>query len=250
MLKFYTILPDNDDLGGARQPTKISILLQEINENFETIDLDRHNQVRPLNSEYRKSFNPNGRVPTIDDNGFILWEVGAILNYIIATRPAAGAMKPADPRKAAICDQWLYWEGTTFTPDLIAWLTLLSSTDPSFVAADLDAMVLAAGGAPFLLIGRDKEADRKALAQASDMMLFNLGLIDRTIGEKPYVLGQYSVVDIALGVVTAICFKGDIDMRPFANICRWLKLLAERPSFQNTPSFVDHMEIARRTNRI
>lgn len=250
MLKFYTILPDNDDLRGARQATKISITLQEIGEPFETIDLDRRNEVRPLGSEYRKTINPNGRVPAIDDNGFVLWEVGAILNYIVRTRLAARALVPADVHERASCDQWLYWEGTTLTPDLIAYLTLLTSMNSSFVASDLEAMVLAAGGAPFLLIGNDEERDQVALKQARDMMYFDIGLLEQKLQGQQFILGQFSIADIALGVVTAICLMGDISLRQFPNVSRWLLALADRPSFKNTSSFMDHINIAQTAGRL
>ncbi len=246
MIKFYTILPDNDDLRGARQATKISILLQEIGETFETIDMDRRRQVRPRGSEYRKNINPNGRVPAIDDDGFVLWEVGAILNYIVNSRPQARALKPSDARGAARSDQWLYWEGTTLTPDLIAYLTLLVSRNASFVATDLEAMVLAAGGAPFLLVGANGEKDEIALTQAREMMNFDVGLIDQTLGSNDFILQDFSIADIALGVVTAIILMGDIDLRRYANVTRWLLRLAERPSFRNTSSFMDHIETGQR----
>ena len=246
MIKFYTILPDNDHLGGARQATKVSILLQEIGESFEVIDMDRRREVRPRESEYRKNVNPNGRVPAIDDDGFILWEVGAILNYIVASRPSAKALKPLDVRSAALCDQWLYWEGATLTPDLIAYLTLLVSRNVSFVASDLEAMVLAAGGAPFLLIGADKEKDEIALNQARDMMNFDIHLIDQVLGSNNFVLQDFSIADIALGVVTAIALMGDIDLRRHRNVSRWLLGLAERKSFRNTSSFMNHIETGQR----
>jgi len=246
MIKFYTILPENDDLRGARQATKISILLQEIGETFETIDMDRRREVRPRGSDYRKNLNPNGRVPAIDDDGFVLWEVGAILNYIVASRPQARALKPTGERQAARCDQWLYWEGTTITPDLIAYLTLLVSRDASFVASDLEGMVLAAGGAPFLLVGASKENDEAALIQAREMLNFDIDLIDQTLGGNEFILQDFSIADIALGVVIAIALMGDIELRRYRNVSRWLLGLAERPSFRNTSSFMDHIETGQR----
>jgi len=250
VLKFYTILPDNDDLRGARQATKISILLEELGEEFETIDMDRRNEVRPLGSEYRKKLNPNGRVPAIDDDGFVLWEVGAILNYIVSTREGGKYLRPESPKERAICDQWLYWEGTTLTPDLIAYLTLLTSMDASFVASDLEAMVLAAGGAPFLLIGNDKEKDEAALEQARNMAKFNFGMLDSRLDGQDYILGDFSIADIALGVVTAIFLMGDIKMQPFKNVSAWLLRLAERPSFKNTSSYMDHIHSAQKAGRL
>src|ERR1700733_6649319 len=55
MIKFYTVSPDHDHLGGARQATKVSIALQEIGEPFETIDLNRRKVVRPKDSWFARS---------------------------------------------------------------------------------------------------------------------------------------------------------------------------------------------------
>lgn len=49
------------------------------------------------------SLNPYGRVPTIEEDGFVLYESTAILNYLEATRPQP-ALAPADPRQRALVD--------------------------------------------------------------------------------------------------------------------------------------------------
>lgn len=120
----------------------------------------------------------------------------------------------------------------------------------SFVASDLEAMVLAAGGAPFLLIGNDEERDQVALKQARDMMYFDIGLLEQKLQGQQFILGQFSIADIALGVVTAICLMGDISLRQFPNVSRWLLALADRPSFKNTSSFMDHINIAQTAGRL
>jgi glutathione S-transferase len=52
--------------------------------------------------------NPNGKVPTIDDDGFVLWESAAILRYLAAKRPERGLV-PLGLLKQAQVDQWLFW---------------------------------------------------------------------------------------------------------------------------------------------
>jgi len=42
--------------------------------------------------------NPNGRVPTIEDDGFVLWESNAIVRYLSA-KHGAGTLWPNDPRQ-------------------------------------------------------------------------------------------------------------------------------------------------------
>jgi glutathione S-transferase len=49
------------------------------------------------------SLNPYGRVPTLDEDGFVLFESTAILNYLEATRPSP-PLVPADARGRALVD--------------------------------------------------------------------------------------------------------------------------------------------------
>ena len=52
------------------------------------------------------AINPNGRVPVLDDDGFLLWESTAIQRYL-----AAGtALLPTARRAAADVDRWLAWQ--------------------------------------------------------------------------------------------------------------------------------------------
>ena len=57
--------------------------------------------------EYR-TLNPNGRVPTIDDDGFILSESMAI-NFYLAKKHRS-ALYPTDPKNEALVLQWSLWE--------------------------------------------------------------------------------------------------------------------------------------------
>lgn len=182
MIKFYTVLPDNDHLGGARQATKVSIALQEIGEPFETIDLDRRKVVRPKDSWYRE-INPNGRVPAIDDNGFVLWECAAILEYLVESRESARSLLPGDLKQRATIRKWMIWESSTLTPDLITICALATTQDPEALASpDLEAMVLAAGGASYLLIGGNK--DKPAWEQAARMWNWDLHVLEQGLGER------------------------------------------------------------------
>src|ERR1700745_4147823 len=56
--------------------------------------------------EYRE-LNANGRVPTIDDDGFILSESMAI-NFYLARKH--GKLYPKDAKNEALAWQWSFWE--------------------------------------------------------------------------------------------------------------------------------------------
>ena len=53
------------------------------------------------------ALNPNGRVPTIDDDGFVLSESMAINLYLARKH---GKLYPKDAKNEALAWQWSFWE--------------------------------------------------------------------------------------------------------------------------------------------
>lgn len=72
--------------------------------NVKILDLMQDEQ---LSAGFLK-INPQHCVPTIDDNGFYLWESRAILGYLIESK--APHLIPATPEERAIVNQRLYFE--------------------------------------------------------------------------------------------------------------------------------------------
>jgi glutathione S-transferase len=62
------------------------------------------------------AIHPFSKVPSIDDNGFILWESGAILTYL------ASKYDPAvnTPEKAATLNQWVLFANSTLSDGIFA----------------------------------------------------------------------------------------------------------------------------------
>lgn len=54
------------------------------------------------------ALNPNGLVPVIIDDGFVLWESNAIMRYLADTRRSG--LWPTAPKERALVDQWLTWQ--------------------------------------------------------------------------------------------------------------------------------------------
>ena len=69
----------------------------------------------PREAEFLK-LNPNAQVPVILDDGFVLWESGAIMRYL-ADKHRSG-LWPAEVKERALCDQWLTWQATELN---LAW---------------------------------------------------------------------------------------------------------------------------------
>jgi glutathione S-transferase len=72
-----------------------------------------------LSGEHRTAdylrLNPNGKVPLLDDDGFMLWESHAIMQYL-ADRSPGQTLYPQDVRARADVNRWLFWSANHFTP--------------------------------------------------------------------------------------------------------------------------------------
>ncbi|HUA76859.1 MAG TPA: glutathione S-transferase, partial [Acetobacteraceae bacterium] len=62
--------------------------------------------------EYR-AMNPNGLVPTLEEDGYVLWESNAICRYLCAAHAPGSPLWPTEPRMRGIVDHWMDWQQTT-----------------------------------------------------------------------------------------------------------------------------------------
>jgi glutathione S-transferase len=182
--------------------------LEELGLRYEyrLVDLSKAEQKRP---EFLQ-LNPNGRVPVIDDDGFILFESVAILQYL-SERYADEELAPVDGKLRAQVYQWLSWQLCDFGP----------------IAGRPAAMkVRAALGSPF---------DQKAYAEAIPMTRAKLALLDAQLAGKSWVAAdRFSMADIALGETAALLEWGGVNLAPFANMREWIARFSSRPAFQKT----------------
>lgn len=92
---------------------KVIWALEELGLPYERIEAGGAHGV--VGEQSYRALNPNGLVPTLQEDDFVLWESNAILRYL-ARLPASPLVLPDDARACARIDQWLDWQATTFTP--------------------------------------------------------------------------------------------------------------------------------------
>ncbi len=84
------------------------------------------------------AMNPNSRVPTIDDDGFILWESNVIVRYL-AAKHSPGVLWPVDPRARADIDRWMDWQQSHHNPPLTTLFWGLVRAPGTRPAAEIEA---------------------------------------------------------------------------------------------------------------
>lgn len=83
------------------------------------LDVERH-KIDFLKREHRKEWflalNPNGRVPVLQDQNFIIWESNAIIQYL--ADKTGSALWPQSPQLRAEVSRWLYWQTAHWGPSV------------------------------------------------------------------------------------------------------------------------------------
>ena len=181
---------------------KVAWLLDEIGLAHERIEAGGAFGV-VATPEYRR-MNPNGLVPVIDDDGFVLWESNAIVRYL-AARHAEGNLWPRDVRLRADIDRWMDWQATTYTPSMRDAFLQLVRTPPE----KRDAGVL--------------EASRGASERCT-------ALLDAHMAGRQWVAGEaFSPADIVLGCVVHRWRLLPLEREPRPNLDGWYDTLKSRP---------------------
>src|SRR6202047_1744579 len=62
------------------------------------------------------AMNPNGRVPTLMDGDFVLWESNSIMRYLVLAYRPQPPLYPQVPKVRAGVDRWLDWTLSTMQP--------------------------------------------------------------------------------------------------------------------------------------
>lgn len=151
--------------------------------------------------EFRE-LNPNGRVPVIDDDGFVLSESMAINMYL--AKKHKSALYPSDPKNEALAWQWSLWETDRLDRQLVNYARHTK---------DLP------------------EAERKpqVAEDAWKECVASFDVLERALTKSEWLAGQsFSVAD--LNVASALYRALSLDMGKWPRVQAWLDRCWERPA--------------------
>ena len=177
----------------------------EVGRRFERVDIGG-----PFGGNDQPAYlalNPNGRIPTIEDDGFVLWESNAIVRYL-AARYGAGTLWPVDPAERAIADQWMTWGTTELEVDWLWLFWRLVRTPPS-------------------------KRDPQAIARHLEATVARFQLLDRHLQGRNYLAGTaLTIADIPAGMTLYRWYAMDIQRPDTPNVDAWYARLKERPAYR------------------
>ena len=153
------------------------------------------------------AINPNGRVPTIEEDGFILWESNSCVRYI-AARFGAGSLWPTDPRVRADAERWMEWQLTT----------LSEPTDTIFIG---------------LVVKKQEQRDMAAIAAATKRLNELWTIVDKVLATRKFVAGNdLTIGDIPMGIAVHRWFTIPVERDRHPNVEGWYSRLIDRPAFK------------------
>lgn len=180
---------------------KVVWTARELNLPFERIEAGgRFGVVRT--DEYLR-MNPNGLVPVIEDDGFVLWESNAIVRYL-AAKHAPGTLYPESLTARADADRWMDWQQTTMNPAARGAFMQLVRTPPA-------------------------QRDMQVVAASNAAMAPLLELLDRRLEGRAYVCGDtFTIADIPLGCEAHRWFGLPQPRAAYPNVERWYERVRAR----------------------
>jgi glutathione S-transferase len=154
------------------------------------------------------AMNPNGRVPTLVDGDFVLWESNSIMRYLVLAHRHDSSLYPAAPKLRAGVDRWLDWTLSTLQPVDRPVFWALVRTPP-------------------------EQRDMPAIQKAADAEAVQWRIIDAQLATRSFLEGEFTLADIAIGAYARRWFGVEGISKPvLPHLQRWFELISGRAGFQ------------------
>lgn len=155
--------------------------------------------------EYRR-MNTNSLVPTIEDDGFVLWESHSIVRYL-AAKHAAGTLWPTDLRVRADAERWMDWAFTLQNAMRDVFWGLIRTPPEK----------------------RDMRAIEAGAKRSADLLE---AVLETALAGKDYLTGKnFTMGDIPLGCEVQRWMRVPLQRPRLPNVEAWFERLRARPAF-------------------
>lgn len=185
--------------GLALSPPCRAVLLtaKVLGVDIELKDVDMFVKQEHKTESYLK-MNPCHTIPTMDDDGYYLWESRAILGYLVQQYGKDDKLYPKDPKKRGMVDNMLYFDGTSLYPSFAEYFY------------------------PPVFAGKPEDPDRKAVVEE------RLSILDKWLEQHPYVAGdELTIADFSVINSLSTPKAAGFSFEPYPNLIKWCEKLKE-----------------------
>lgn len=160
-----------------------------------------------VGEDWYRAMNPNSLVPTIEDDGVVLWESNVIVRYL-AAKHAGGTLIPTDNAGRAEAEMWMDWQQTVLHEGIRPVFWNIIRTPPS-------------------------GPDQAAIDTGCEKMKAGLAMLNARLADRDFIMGdQLTVADIPAGCVVYRWYALPVEHGDFANVRAWYERLAERATYK------------------
>jgi glutathione S-transferase len=157
------------------------------------------------------ALNPNMLMPVLEDEGFVLWESNAILQYLAAKKPERGFW-PSDPKRQSDVLRWMSWEGAHWAPDGCSILIRENLLKRIFGGGDPDPAEVTRG---------ESEFHRFA------------GVLDGSLKVRKWLTGNdLTIADYSVGAWMTVAQLAQYPLAKYTEINRWYTALSSQPGWK------------------
>jgi glutathione S-transferase len=156
--------------------------------------------------------NPNGKIPVLVDDGFVLWESCAIMQYLADGKPGQ-TVYPHGPLARADVNRWMFWACQHFAPAIgvITWQNVWKKV---VTGEGADVNELARGAAD--------------LARAA-------AVLDRHMANRAWLVGDgVTLADYAVAAPLMYRERARLPLDEYPHLMAWFARVQELPAWRHT----------------
>ncbi|MBB3234493.1 glutathione S-transferase family protein [Phyllobacterium endophyticum] len=152
--------------------------------------------------------NPNGQIPTVDDDGLVLWESIAINLYL--ARKHRGSISAQNLQEEGLIEMWSFWAVNEIEQHAIKIVYVHDAGE------------------------QDTRAGKETLASASRMLERPFQILNQHLSDQHYLVGnRFTVADLNVAEILRYAITEDVLTRSNSNVVAWYERCHERSAFQD-----------------
>lgn len=183
---------------------RVYLMMEELGLKYKIMPMDMSKKEHK--SPEFLALNPNGKVPCLKDNDYVIWESIAINQYL--AEKYKPEMLGATPEEKGHVAQWSVWAMTEMQPPLV------------------DILIQ-------MVFVPEERRDHALIEKAKMKVPGHLKILDQAIAGKDYLVGnKLTVADINMASVVAILSHLHLDISSYKGILHWMEKMNSRPAFR------------------